>query len=724
MPEPPKPRSPGRLAFSAFAAEADPTTLAAIALTVLVAAATLSPLASDSVAQRKTSGVDVAARDDLELFADPTALLDGNEFRCGVRNLGDICAEVFTSALGGGGFWPTGTPNPYIFNSGVQIAGIVGDDGGPWAGDTTGAYFFDVRGIQPHGTPLTGIHDSTDPDDLAAWPEGARIGDGDLFRSADVGRAAISEQDTWVEYWDGDPRRLSRRDHPMGVRVTQRSLQWRYPSGNESVIYFVVGLTNVRAEEEFQQLNEAEFFGMEDELPNEGYTLDEVHIGWTADMDVTTNASQNFSTAVPPFDLSISYHGGFNAPGFAYSPQLVYPPFFTEAPGIVGVKYLATPEDAAGDPVGATFYTTFTGSAVGFPSPEGPQQLWRYMAGAVDPAQGDFPCSLPPEVTGPTPAESQHSVCRSDEVARDTRFMMASGPFELTAGETETVAVAYVVAPTLETLPDGSPTGIVANTTDVDANPPGAPSFHPGFPSARGCTDETATDCTDVDAVNEVRPIERGAGWVSYDGPAPGTALESPAQKLDQFAVETATHSLLDRALVAQAVFDAKFLRPLPPDPPRFHLLPGDGAATIVWEASPTDETGDPFFELAGDPSSVLFNPNYRRFDVQAYEIWKGHSPDDLEPLAVFVHDDRFFVDTTCELVRPVEDVGNPAGRGYSIGEPCPEDYERTENFVTLFNNGVPGGRPGRGVVRGANGGNLLVDSLRSCRFPNGRIWR
>lgn len=674
-------------------------------------------IASIAVGQEKRAAVP-DSRPDLALFADPFAVLDANEFRCEMRNTGGICTHVF-GPLGGGGYWPAGTANQYVFSSGLQIAAIVADDGGPWAGDTTGAYFFDPRGTQFSSSPRTGVYDSSNPDDVADWPAEARVADDDLFRSSDIGRAAISEQDSWTSYWEGDPSRLSGRPHPLGIAVTQRSLQWSYPSGAESVIYFILDIANVTAESDFQSLNEAHFFAGEDILPNEGYTLTEVYVALAADMDVTTSASENFSTAILPLDLSVSYHGGFDAPSFIYPPELHYPPFFVRAPGIVGTKFLRTPQAADGTEVGVTFWTeTSHAGSGGFRDPVGAEELWRYLSGNIEAVPGETTCNIAPEIAGSTPAASHRSACWTSDEARDSRYAMATGPFESPAGDTQTIAIAYVVAPTLETLPDGTPTSIVANSSDLNANPPGVPSFHPGFPSARGCTDETAIDCTDVDPANDVRPIERAAGWVSYDGAAPATALESPAQKLDQFAVETATHSLLDRALVAQLIFEAKFLRPTPPEPPTFHLVPGTNEVTVVFEPSATDEIGDPYFELASDPSSPLYNPNYRQFDVQGYEIWRGLSADDLELLAVFWYFDRPFVDTTCELVRPGEDIGNPAGPGYAIGEDCPNDYERTDNLVRYFNSGVPGGRPGRGVIRAATGGAAVVDSLGAFPLP------
>src|SRR5688572_7716818 len=93
----------------------------------------------------------------FNLNAGPSALLQGNLVQCGISNEGEVCTDVFDSPTGGGGFWPSGTTNQYIFNSGLQIAGIIGAGGLTTGtvfrqGDTTGAYFFDARGTQAHGT--------------------------------------------------------------------------------------------------------------------------------------------------------------------------------------------------------------------------------------------------------------------------------------------------------------------------------------------------------------------------------------------------------------------------------------------------------------------------------------------------------------------------------------------------------------------------------------------
>jgi hypothetical protein len=298
----------------------------------------------------------------------------------------------------------------------------------------------------------------------------------------------------------------------------------------------------------------------------------------------------------------------------------------------------------------------------------------------------------------------QRSICFLTQTAADTRFYQASGPFDLAPGADGTIVVAYIAAATVATLPDGSPTGISANDPNANANPPGIASFHPGFPSARGCTDATATSCTEVDNVNPVKVLERGAGWVDYTGPPPATALESPTQKIDQFQVSFVPGSLLGKALVAQTIFDSKFLLGFAPDQPVFYLVPGNNNVTVIWDASASEDPageGDPFFAVASDPASALFNPNYRKFDVEGYRIWRGTNPGNLELLAQFDYANTAFTDFTCETVDPAEDIGNP-NPGFVVGDVCPVDFEKVTpiNSGLVFNNGSAGGPPGGGVVR------------------------
>jgi len=83
------------------------------------------------------------------LFAAAGLLLDVNRQVCGLANSGQVCVAFAGSPVGGGGFWPKGTPDQYTFQSGIQLAGVIPSiPGFAWSGDTIGAYFVDTRGTQ------------------------------------------------------------------------------------------------------------------------------------------------------------------------------------------------------------------------------------------------------------------------------------------------------------------------------------------------------------------------------------------------------------------------------------------------------------------------------------------------------------------------------------------------------------------------------------------------
>ena len=587
----------------------------------------LAVVATPSLAQTERDKYERARerQSQFQLFAGATLVLDVNQYQCGLRSQGDTCSNVFNSPTGGGGFWPTGSPNQYMFNAGLNLAGIIPADAGfAWAGDTTGAFFFDARGTQQHGSPITQIFNSLDAGDLAAWPsEGmvpdfpnvtAFVTDADLFNDVLLDRQGASQQDSWVMYWDGDPAFLANRTHPMGITIEQRTMAWNFPSGNEATVYFIYKFTNVTNNALFQRLNEAQFFGGENGLPDAGWTIDSIYVSADFDPDVTADFDRNYSTALLPLNMGVAYEGDFFAPDFTYFPDLFFAPFFTNAPGLFGAKYLKSPVDpATGTEVGLTLFTVHenpSSPGAQFVDPFGVQNLWRVLSGNVNAGLGDDPCTFSdPKV---------RRVCFLAQEPKDTRFLQASGPFSLAAGESQTVVVAQFAAATVET-----PLIVLGETA---ANAPGIPSLRPG--------------CEDP-----IRPIEVGAGWIA----TPAEACGETAGVIDQFKVLAVPGSLIGKALVAQTIFDNQFLLGFAPEAPQFFLVAGDNQVTVVWGESPTVENGDPFFVATGDPSNALFNANYREFDVEGYRIFRGTDPSGLQIVAQFDESSSIFIDSTCE---------------------------------------------------------------------------
>jgi hypothetical protein len=201
------------------------------------------------------------ARSGFRLFARSLGAITINRIYCGLATTGEVCVDSTNSSTIGGGFWPKGTADQYVFNSGLQAAGVIGSDGGPWAGDTTGAFFFDPKGTTQHGEQVEPIYNSTNPEDAAFVSDttgtcnevcqAAKVPLGDvnqdLFFPLLRGRGAASQGDVWWLSWDGNPSLNAGRSHPLGILVEQRGMGWNYPSGNQDIIYFLYTFYNVTA---------------------------------------------------------------------------------------------------------------------------------------------------------------------------------------------------------------------------------------------------------------------------------------------------------------------------------------------------------------------------------------------------------------------------------------------------------------------------------------------
>ena len=566
----------------------------------------------------------------LNLFATSGLLLQANRHACGIDNIGQVCVAFSGSPVGGGGFWPKGTPDQYIFNSGLQIAGVIDPAAGfVWAGDTSGAFFFDPRGDQIAGDPLGQIYNSLDPSDLATWPAGAIVRDPKIYNPVLLGQKRISDGDSWVRYWEGNPVNLGGRAHPTGIMVEQRSLAWNFPVGNEDILYFVFTFYNVTARNasayasldpsiqaevaavgaQFQDLNETKF-GIQ--IPDGGYTLKNVYASFGMDADVAV-FSQNYATAFLPFNIGSEYSGSFLPEvGWRFPSDIFGSPFFA-APGFIGVKYLKSPESSPGVQVGLTMFSNTTNGGT-FPDAVGDHLLYRRLSGFLGP--GDIQCT---PFTNPAVARARR-LCALVQTQADARFYQASGPFDLPPGGSTTIVVAFINAAPVK-VPGVNPGG----------------DLTPGVPFTG---DSIFRDTT------KVRTIDRVAGWVTQKDVNNDSIIE-------QNEVVTVPRSLLNKALVAQAVFDAKFLLPNAPTAPQFFLVPGDNQVTVVWQKSQTETEGDLYFNIASQPfdslgaRNALYDPNFRKLDVEGYRLYRGRTASELTLLAQFDYSGTTFIDYT-----------------------------------------------------------------------------
>ena len=616
-------------------------------------------------------GTSTARSQGFALQARMVRLFDVNRVACPILARGEICGSEFDHSVSDQANWPKGTPNRHVWSSGLMLAGVVGADGGPWAGDTTAVSFFDLRSAQRNES-VELIHATTDADDLARWPEAARIpsaGPGsELFAPALRGRAAASDGDAWFLTWDGNPAATSGRPHPLGVLVETRVMGWRGPQWNNDIIYVAYTIYNVTARDpavyagvrpelrdivaaqgaRFQQLNEAEF-GVT--LPDGGYTLSSLHAGMTQDPMI---GSEDHASVAFPFATSLAWQARFDTEGFSWQfrPELHSPPFIA-APGFTGMMVLSAPAGSAE----LEFFTSYTGSSTGFVPPLTAASALRHMAGVPDPLL-DGSCNQP------DPAVSR--VCWLNTTAgNDATYMLSTPPAALAPGAAHTFVVAFVFA---------APVGVPGFTPSAVNVPPGNP---------RELGDAAAM----LDGVNLVDSIAGYRGFTDRDGDGIVTAGE----------MDLVPGSFYDKVRIAQVLFENGFISPEAPVAPDFYLIPGDDRVTVIWRPSLSEETGDPFFSVARDAvlldgsPNPLYDPNYRQFDVEGYRIYRGRSgdPAEMELVAQFDYAGTSIIDHAGQV---------------NFDQQCAPELGVTESCSITYDPIAPGVARTTGVEHPLNG--------------------
>jgi len=583
-----------------------------------------------------------------------------NRIQCNINNIGETCVDPTNSPVVGGGYWPKGTPDQYIFNGGLQIAGLLGGNRAtfPWAGDTVGAFIFDPRGDQSHGEGLTNVFNGLSAADLAEWPTAAYVNDPTLFNAALLGRRTVSQQDTWVRYWDGNVNLTTGRQHPMGLLIDQRGLMWNFPSGNQDIVYFLYRFINITARDaaryanladygysaqdiidivaianRFQEMSEARYNVA---LPDSGWGFTQVYAAFAQDPDVG-QSGQNYATAVLPFAMGVAYKSNFYEPTWAYPANIFSAPF-AAAPGFEGVKYLKSPINPAnGLPYGITMFTNTTNGAP-FPDRVGVQALWRLFSNNL--IAQDGVCNAP----AGTP------MCQLVSTPVDARFVQASGPLAIAAGQSAGIVVAYVHAAPVAAYVTGASSSF---------------DLKPGIP---GTMNRLAT------GVDTIRTLERATG-IAASVPRTVSGLDANANGfIEQSELATVPRSLLHKGLVAQAVFDAKFLLPFAPESPTFFAIPGDGQVTLAWQQSATETAGDPYFVVATNPLSSLYDPNFRRYDVEGYRVWRGRTESEMEVIASFDLAGSTMTDRTGQFWNST-DYGTQCAPELGITTTCPVTF-------------------------------------------------
>ena len=645
--------------------------------------------------------------------------LTGNRVYCGLATDGRVCVDSTNSSTIGGGFWPKGTPDQYVFNSGLQLAGIIGTDGGAWAGDTVGAFFFDPKGTTEHGEPVNvstvtpaiqGLYNSSRADDLAEWPDAACVPNGDntanFFDPAlqtDPGNTAnpncrkfASQQDVWFLSWEGNPALNAGRKHPLGIMVETRGMTWNFPVGNEDILYFIYTFYNITSTnaadyvairpsiqpvlmERAQKFHDLvqQRFGVT--VPAGGYTIDNLFAAFSADMDVA-EAGANYSSVNLPFALGYVYAHDFEgAAGWQFDPSIFKAPFFPGA-GFVGVKYLASPTGA-----GTINLFSNTINQGAFDDAQNTIQLYRYLSGNISNAAGDASCTYSPSV--------DHICFVNTSGPDDMRFFQSSTPLSLGPGGYGSIVVAYVFA-----APVG-PKPVCANPNNCVV--PGNPTFL-SSPSRMAA----GTGASLVDTISGFRD------WTDVNGDG----------VVEQSEFTVVNGSLLQKSIFAQTLFDGKFLLPAAPASPDFFLIPGDNSVTVMWQPSSTETgAGDPFFQVASTPTRAglpnpFYDPSYIQNDVEGYRVYRGRvdAPNELTLLAQFDYSGTSINDYTGTINTDID-----CAPEFALTTSCPglvaNAKDGTDIAATVTPNQIPLSgnvvqtRPGSGRFLLSNGTALIT---------------
>ncbi len=570
----------------------------------------------------------------FRLFARSLGAMTINRIYCGLSSDGQICVDSTNSSTVGGGFWPKGTADQYVFNTGLQLAGIISTDGGPWAGDTTGAFFFDPKGTTQHGLEVRPIYNFNNPADFAevsadlnhaARVPSAPDPQADVFQTLLQGRVSASQGDIWFMSWDGDPSFGAGRPHPLGVVVETRGLGWNFPAGNEDLLYYVYTFYNVTSltEADYQAegirqpmvdilTEKAQEFHSRNNaasgitLPPGGYTIDPLFAAFGTDMDVAS-AGTNWAGVILPLALGTTFDGAFDRfQGWTFDPAIFSAPFFAGS-GFVGVKYLKSPTGA-----GAIQLYSNTINNGAFDDAQNTTQLYRYLSGEISVAAGDAPCnSGDPKIS---------RICfLNNSTHDDMRFFQSSTPLSLGPGQLGTIVVSYIFA---------APVAV--------AGCPAAPCAD--IPPGQQVVGDDAVHGNAALMVSPGVPLaDSVAGYLGFnDLNADGIVTQ------DEYQVVPG--SLMGKSFTAQAIFDAQFLLPFAPDAPEFFLVPGDNQVTVLWRPSLSETSPDPFFSVASEPLTptggvnALYDPNYRDFDVEGYRVYRGRvdAPNELTLLGEF----------------------------------------------------------------------------------------
>ena len=463
----------------------------------------------------------------------------GNNFAFYMSNTGFLAVNP-TSPFAPGGFWPSGSTNNYIYQSGLNVLGIIDSDGDGVFSDTvetSAVYDAEWREGRASGTredPESRLLFSTDGEDLALWPQEFSTLDDDPD-SPTYGTQVplvIGDQDAVAFFTDVDgPVFQSAGIHRLGVQVGRQVIF--ISTGIERDIMFV----NWRISNATHYVDPREVAGVP-------YDIRGVLVDIKSDFDIGV-PTDDASAVLPSRQLALAYDSDFREQAFG------------RQPAIFGSSILYSPAEDDGI--------------------DNPTALEPEGNGLVDETFGDIMAAgLTHPLTG-QPLEFPEQVLH---LKAERFYLYTMYTYGDQRPDPFSDAEAYRIlsaAPGTNLLPAFDPYADFLEATIVEDLRQNivAPPF-------------------DMPASGEPENI-----WAAfYFSPAANDpTVNGQRADLSKLTPEGEFSRALNVAEAARRSFEASFVRPKPPPAADFRLVPGDRQVTITWDDSPVYNTYDDYAE-------------------------------------------------------------------------------------------------------------------------------
>jgi len=499
----------------------------------------------------------------------------GNNFAFYLSNTGFLSINP-TSPFAPGGFWPSGSTNNYIYQSGLNLLGIIDSDGDGTFGDTvetSAVYDAEWREGRASGTredPQSRLFFSTSSEDLALWPEQFSTLDDDPDSPTYGMRIplVIGDQDVVAFFTDVDgPIFQSAGIHRLGIEVSQRVIF--ISTGIERDIMFV----NWSVSNATRYVDPRETAGVP-------YDIRGLLVDIKSDFDIGV-ATDDASAVLPSRQLALAYDSDFREQAFG------------RQPAIYGSLILYSPaeDDGIDNP------TVF--------EPEG--------NGLVDETFGDImDAGLTHPLTGePLVFPEQVRNLKAERMYLYTMYTYGDQrPDPFSDAEAYRILSA---APGTNLLPDFDPYAHFLEATIVE-----------------DLRQNIVTGPFELPAGGEAKEI-----WAAFFfSPATNApAVNGKQADLSRLTPEGEFSRALNVAEVARRTFEASFVRPKPPPAPDFRLVPGDRQVTITWDDFPVDNTYDDYAETFQASQLTLQDSlpdgfpritGYRANDFEGFRVYRS----------------------------------------------------------------------------------------------------